>query len=49
MEELMPALHSLSYLNPFLSGNLLKGNRQTVKAQIRCHMMWHLIRVYIVC
>ena len=24
-------------------------HRQTVQIQIRCHMMWHLIRVFIVC
>ena len=34
--------------NPFLPGNLLKDQRQTVQTQIRCHIMWHLIRVYIV-
>ena len=26
-----------------------KGHRQTVQIQIRCHIMWHLIRSYIVC
>ena len=26
-----------------------KGHRQTVQTQIRCHMMWHLIKFYIVC
>ena len=26
-----------------------KGHRQTMQIQIRRHIMWHLIRVYIVC
>ena len=25
------------------------GHRQTVQTQIRCHIMWHLIRIFTVC
>ena len=35
--------------NPFLPGNPGKVHWKIVKTQIRRHMMWHLIRVYIVC
>ena len=37
------------FVNPILPENLYKGHRRTVQTQIRCHIMWHLIRVYIVC
>ena len=37
------------HVNLFLPGNLKKGHRQTVQTKIRCHIMWHLIEVYMVC
>ena len=36
-------------LKPFLSGNPIKGHRQTVQTQIRRHIMWRLMRAYTVC
>ena len=36
-------------LTHFRQGNSRKGNLQTEQTQIRCHRMWHLIRVYTVC
>ena len=33
----------------YLTHSYLETQRQTVQTQIRCHIMWHLIRVYLVC
>ena len=36
-------------VNPCKPGVLSVGHRQTVKTQIRCHKMWHLIKVFTIC
>ena len=40
----------LQYKSTLCRLDILKGVLwQTVQTQIRCHIMWHLIRIYIVC
>ena len=36
-------------INPYKPSVLFIGHRQTAQTQIRCHRIWHLIRVSTVC
>ena len=42
-------MYIVCVLNPFLTVTGKQMHRQTLQSQMRCHRMWHLIRVCTVC